>query len=51
MWDRPGSCLAGAVFLARLTPVGNVVEASRLGDILRGLPDVTSVERDEMRRA
>lgn len=30
---------------------GNVVEASRLGDILRGLPDVTSVERDEMRRA
>ena len=29
---------------------GNVVEASHLGDILRGLPDVTSVERDEMRR-
>lgn len=30
---------------------GNVVEASRLGDILRGLPSVTSMERDEMRRA
>lgn len=30
---------------------GNVVEASHLGDVLRGLPDVTSVERDEMRRA
>ena len=30
---------------------GNVVEASHLGDILRGLPDVTSIERDEMRRA
>ena len=29
---------------------GNVVEASHLGDVLRGLPDVTSVERDEMRR-
>lgn len=30
---------------------GNVVEASRLEDILRGLPSVTSMERDEMRRA
>lgn len=29
---------------------GNVVEASHLGDILRGLPDVTSVERDGMRK-
>ena len=28
---------------------GNVVEASRVWDVLRGLPDVTSIERDEMR--
>ena len=29
---------------------GNVVEASRVWDVLRGLPDVTSIERDEMRK-
>lgn len=29
---------------------GNVVEVSRVGDVLRGLPDVTSIERDEMRK-
>ena len=28
---------------------GNVVEASSVWDVLRGLPDVTSVERDEVR--
>ena len=30
---------------------GNLVEASSVWDVLRGLTDVTSVERDEMRRA
>lgn len=29
---------------------GNVVEASSVWDVLHGLPDVTSIERDEMRR-
>ena len=29
---------------------GNVVEASRVWDVLHGLPDVTSIERDEMRK-
>ena len=29
---------------------GNVVEASSVWDVLHGLPDVTSIERDEMRK-